>query len=124
MVISVLVAASSATAASYEQQFPYPRDIVYAAVAATLPEVGLKVKAEDPTIARLVASAGMALNSMGENVSIAIVANGGSGSTLQWTSNRKMATNVLDGGRGLKLFNKLVLAVSARLRAADTKPGG
>lgn len=120
-VAGALGAAGPATAGDYRQAFPYPRDKVYAALVAALPALGLKIREEDPVLARVVAAAGMSAWSWGENMSIAVVADGEAASVLEFDSKRVLGTNIADGGRSLKLFNKIVFEVSRRLRDA---PGG
>lgn len=113
----LMLAAGPAAAGDYEQAFPFPQAQVYVALVEALPAVGLKVKAQDALLGRVTASAGMTAFSWGENLSIAVVPNGEAASTLKFDSKRALGTNVVDGGRSLKLFNKVVFEVSRRLQA-------
>lgn len=115
--VALLGVADVARAGDYEQAFPFPQAKVYAALIEALPAVGLKVKAQDAVLSRVTASAGMTAFSWGENLSIAVVPNGENASTLTFDSKRALGTNVVDGGRSLKLFNKVVFEVSRRLQA-------
>jgi hypothetical protein len=109
--------ASPASAAAFRQEFPYPKAAVYEALVQTLPAEGFKIKDQDAVIARVTASAGMSGFSYGENMSMAVVENGDDKSTLEFDGKLKMGTNGLfAGGKNMKNFNKIVLAVSRRLQ--------
>lgn len=114
----ILMLAPRAEAATYRQEFPYPKAAVYAALVKVLPENGFKIKAQDPVVCRVTASAGISAFSMGENLSIG-VSDGGTGkSVLELDGHKKMNAGLLAPSRVMAHFDRIVLAVSRELQAS------
>lgn len=115
---------SPAAAQSLRQEFPYPKAAVYQALVETIPALGYRIKAQDAVISRVTASAGMSLTSWGQDMSFAVSSASENESVIEYASTRRLGTNVNDFGRGQKIFDKVVLAVSQRLQASQTADAG
>ncbi len=116
--IITMALATPAAAASYRQEFPFPKAAVYQALVETLPAVGYKIRDQDPVIGRVTASVGMSAFSAGERLSFVVVGNGPTDSAIEMDGSKTLNVGVMVGGRIQQDFDKAVLAVSKRLQAA------
>lgn len=118
LVACVAMAVSShAYAAEYRQTFKRPAADVYAALAGSLPGLGYKVKSQNDELMRVSVSAPMSAWSFGENMSIAVVEDGPDRSVIEVDGELKMSSNILAKGRVMKHFDRIVMAVSDKLKA-------
>lgn len=123
LVACVAMAVSSqALAAEYRQTFKRPAADVYAALVGSLPGLGYKVKSQNDELMRVSVSAPMSAWSFGENMSIAVVEDGPDRSVIEVDGELKMSSNILAKGRVMKHFDRIVMAVSDKLKASSNGP--
>lgn len=101
---------------STQQVFPFPADIAYEKLLEAIPEVGMSVKQKDDTLRRVSVSAGMSLFSWGENVSIVVNTNGDDSCVVGIDSSLKLGVNVTGAHRHQKNFDKIIFALSNKLK--------
>ncbi|HGV4072127.1 TPA: hypothetical protein ACNHAC_001370 [Enterobacter kobei] len=101
---------------STQQIFPFPADIAYEKLIETIPEVGMSIKQKDDVLRRVSVSAGISLFSWGENVSIVVNADGDKSCTVGIDSSLKLGVNVAGAHRHQKNFDKIIYALSNKLK--------
>ena len=101
---------------STQQVFPFPADIAYEKLLEAIPEVGMSVKQKDDTLRRVSVSAGMSLFSWGENVSIVVNTSGDDSCVVGIDSSLKLGVNVTGAHRHQKNFDKIIFALSNKLK--------
>ncbi|EBI1757228.1 hypothetical protein F2H72_22390 [Salmonella enterica] len=101
---------------STQQIFPFPADIAYEKLIEAIPEVGMSIKQKDDILRRVSVSAGISLFSWGENVSIVVNADGDKSCTVGIDSSLKLGVNVTGAHRHQKNFDKIIYALSNKLK--------
>lgn len=101
---------------STQQIFPFPAEIAYEKLLQAIPEVGMTIKQKDDTLKRVSVSAGMSLFSWGENVSIVVNADGEKSCIVGIDSSLKLGVNVTGAHRHQKNFDKIIYALSNKLK--------
>ncbi|MDU2940139.1 MAG: hypothetical protein E7B59_13330 [Enterobacteriaceae bacterium] len=101
---------------STQQAFPFPADIAYEKLLEAIPEVGMSVKQKDESLRRVSVSAGMSLFSWGENVSIVVNSDGEKSCVVGIDSSLKFGANVTGAHRHQKNFDKIIYALSTKLK--------
>lgn len=101
---------------STQQVFPFPADVVYEKLLEAIPEVGMSVKQKDDILRRVSVSTGMSLFSWGENVSIVVNTNGDDSCVVGIDSSLKLGINVTGAHRHQKNFDKIIFALSNKLK--------
>ncbi|HCJ7330168.1 TPA: hypothetical protein NVH56_003771 [Enterobacter hormaechei subsp. xiangfangensis] len=101
---------------STQQIFPFPADIAYEKLIETIPEVGMSIKQKDDVLRRVSVSADISLFSWGENVSIVVNADGDKSCTVGIDSSLKLGVNVTGAHRHQKNFDKIIYALSNKLK--------
>ena len=106
---------------STQQMFPFPADIAYEKLLEAIPEVGMTIKQKDDSLRRVSVSAGISLFSWGENVSIVVNTDGDKSCVVGIDSSLKLGVNVSGAHRHQKNFDKIIYALSNKLKEWKSK---
>ncbi len=101
---------------STQQIFPFPAEVAYEKLLEAIPEVGMTIKQKDDILRRVSISAGISLFSWGENVSIVVNADSEDTCVVGIDSSLKLGFNVTGAHRHQKNFDKIIYALSSKLK--------
>ena len=101
---------------STQQIFPFPADVAFEKLLEAIPEVGMTIKQKDDALRRVSVSAGISLFSWGENVSIVVNSDGENSCVVGIDSALKLGVNVTGAHRHQKNFDKIIYALSGKLK--------
>ncbi|HDS1113603.1 hypothetical protein [Pluralibacter gergoviae] len=106
---------------STQQHFHYPAEIAYEKLIEAVIEVGMSIKQKDDDLRRVSVSAGLSLFSWGENVSIVVNRDGDDACIVAIESALKLGVNIAGAHRHQKNFDKIIYALSSKLKEWKSK---